>query len=84
MSDAPETKEEMREQLRERSIFTRCQLKKVVNPETGKARIEAECETKKDRDELAALFEEEAILRVKPAAPKLEHEFTTVEELRNE
>jgi hypothetical protein len=75
---APETKEEMKEQLRQRSIFTRCQLKEVDG------HIEAECESKQDRDELAALFEQEAILRVKPAAPKLEHEFTTVEELKNE
>ena len=78
MSERPIS--ELKEELKERSLFHRCQLKIVTSPD-GKRHIEAECETKKDRDELAAAFEEEAILRVKPAVPKLEHEFTTVEEL---
>lgn len=54
-----------------RSIFDRCQLKGVIGPD-GKPHIEGVCDTKEDRDELALHFEQEAILRVKPAAPVIE------------
>lgn len=42
-----------------------CQLEVTTDPD-GKKHFEATCLTKADRDELAALFEEEAILRVNP------------------
>lgn len=41
-------------------LTERCEIKIVDG------HIEAECDTKDDRDELAKVFEEEAILRVKP------------------
>lgn len=39
---------------------------KVVTTEDGKKHFEIECKSKKDREEVAAIFEEEAILRVNP------------------
>jgi hypothetical protein len=39
---------------------------KVVTTVDGKKHFEIECGSKKDRDEVAAVFEEEAILRVNP------------------
>jgi len=48
-------------------LLDRCDIKIVDG------HIEAECLTKEDRDELAAAFEEEAILRIKPkVAPETE------------
>jgi hypothetical protein len=48
-------------------LLDRCQITIVDG------HIEAECLTKDDREELAAAFEEEAILRVKPkVAPQTE------------
>ncbi|GAH99586.1 unnamed protein product [marine sediment metagenome] len=47
--------------------FTICGCKgKVVTTEDGKKHFEIECKSKADREEVAALFEEEAILRVNP------------------
>jgi len=47
--------------------FTICGCKgKVVTTEDGKKHFEIECKTKKDREEVATIFEEEAILRVNP------------------
>ena len=47
--------------------FTICGCKgKVVTTEDGKRHFELECKGKKERDEVAALFEEEVILRVNP------------------
>lgn len=43
-------------------LLARCRLTIVDG------HIEAECDEKEDRDELAAAFEQEAILRVKPKA----------------
>jgi len=39
---------------------------KVVTTVDGKKHFEIECGSKKDRDEVAAIFEEEAILRINP------------------
>jgi len=49
-----------------------CQLVIVTDP-NGKKHIEATCLTKEARDELAAILEEEAVLRVNPKV-KLEDE----------
>jgi len=47
--------------------FTICGCKgTVVTAEDGKRHIELECKSKSDRDEAAAIFEEEIILRVNP------------------
>jgi len=47
--------------------FTICGCQgKVVTTEDGKKHFEIECKSKADREEVAALFEEEAILRVNP------------------
>ena len=43
-----------------RDLLERCQLKIVAG------HFEADCESNEDRDELAAVFGEEAILRVRP------------------
>ena len=52
-----------------RPLLDRCQITIVDG------HIEAECLTKEDRDELAAAFEEEAILRVQPkVAPATEEQ----------
>ena len=40
----------------------------VTTDATGKKHFEGTCLTKEDRDELAALFDEEAILRINPKA----------------
>jgi len=42
-----------------------CKLEVVTDPD-GKRHFEATCLSKEARDELAALFEQEAILRVNP------------------
>jgi len=44
-----------------------CQIR-VVTTADGKAHFESDCLSKAARDELAAVFEEEAILRVTPKA----------------
>jgi len=44
----------------EKTLLERCPIKVVDG------HLEADCETKEDRDELAAAFDQEAILRVKP------------------
>ncbi|MBA7707374.1 hypothetical protein ES703_116246 [subsurface metagenome] len=47
--------------------FTVCGCKgTVVTTADGKKHFEIECKSKQDREEVAALFEEEAILRVNP------------------
>jgi len=47
--------------------FTVCGCKVTVETDKeGKAHFEAECLSKEARNELAAIFEEEAILRVNP------------------
>jgi len=47
--------------------FTVCGCKGiVVTTEDGKKHFEIECKSKKDRDEVASVFEEEAILRINP------------------
>jgi len=38
----------------------------IVATEDGKEHFELECKSKKDRDELSAIWEEEAILRINP------------------
>ncbi|GAI61218.1 unnamed protein product [marine sediment metagenome] len=43
----------------------KCKLEVVTDPD-GKRHFEATCQSKEAREELAALFEEEAILRVNP------------------
>lgn len=44
-----------------------CLLKAVTTAE-GKTHFESECLDKESRDQLAAIFEEEAILRITPKA----------------
>jgi len=39
---------------------------RVVTTEDGKRHFELECKSKEDRDEVVAIFEEEAILRINP------------------
>ena len=47
--------------------FTICGCKgRVVTTEDGKKHFEIDCKSKEDRNEVAAIFEEEAILRVNP------------------
>jgi len=47
--------------------FTICGCKgRVVKTEDGKRHFELDCKSKEDRNEVAALFEEEVILRVNP------------------
>ena len=47
--------------------FTICGCKgTIVNTEDGKKHFEIECKSKEDREQIAAIFEEEAILRVNP------------------
>ncbi|MBA7553961.1 hypothetical protein ES705_46567 [subsurface metagenome] len=45
--------------------FGRCKAT-VVTTEDGKRHIELDCQSKKDRDEAAAVLEEESLLRVNP------------------
>ncbi|MBA7546261.1 hypothetical protein ES705_38646 [subsurface metagenome] len=48
-------------------VFTVCSCKgKIVATPDGKKHLEYECPDKATRDELAAILEEESILRVKP------------------
>ena len=50
----------------ERSFqFGRCKANVVTTPD-GKRHIELDCQTKEARDEAAAVFEEEVVLRVNP------------------
>ncbi|MBA7553085.1 hypothetical protein ES705_45670 [subsurface metagenome] len=64
MSDL-KTNEELKAELAQ--SFTICGCKgKVVTTEDGKKHFEIECKSKVDREEVAAIFEEEAILRVNP------------------
>jgi len=44
-----------------------CEIR-VVTTADGKKHFESDCLSKKARDELAAVFEEEAILRITPKA----------------
>jgi len=61
----PKTIEELKAELAH--SFTICGCKgKVVTTEDGKKHFEIECKSKADREEVAAIFEEEAILRVNP------------------
>ena len=39
---------------------------RIVTTEDGKKHLEVECKDKEARDEVAAVFEEEAILRINP------------------
>ena len=62
MPDEPESIE-----YKDRQVFKVCGCQvTVVKDAAGKAHFEAECLSKSDRDELAAIFEEEAVLRVNP------------------
>lgn len=55
------------EQPKELRSFTICGCKgKVVTTEDGKKHFEIECKSKAEREEVAAIFEEEAILRINP------------------
>ena len=55
------------EELKLPTSFTVCGCRgKVVTAEDGKRHIELECKGKKDRDEVAAIFEEEVVLRINP------------------
>ncbi len=53
--------------LKPKTSFTvcGCKLEVVTDPE-GKKHFEATCQSKGARDELASIFEQEAILRVNP------------------
>ena len=47
--------------------FTVCGCKGiVVTTEDGKKHFEIECKSKEDREQVAAIFEEEAVLRINP------------------
>ncbi|MBA7553354.1 hypothetical protein ES705_45945 [subsurface metagenome] len=45
--------------------FGRCKANVVTTPD-GKRHIELDCQTKEARDEAAAVFEEEVVIRVNP------------------
>jgi len=61
----PKTIEELKAELAQ--SFKICGCKgRVVTAEDGKKHIEVDCKSKEDREEVAALLEEEAILRVDP------------------
>ena len=65
----PKTIEELKEELKAELAqnFTVCGCRgKIVTTEDGKKHFELECKSKGDRDQVAALFEEEVILRVNP------------------
>lgn len=50
-----------------KSVFTICGCKAtIVTAPDGKRHIEADCPDKSARDEAAAIFEEEILLRVNP------------------
>jgi len=65
-----ETLEKWQEKTAELKLpttFTICGCKgKVVTTEDGKKHLELECLSKQAREELAAILEEEAILRINP------------------
>ena len=62
MPDEPEKVEYKGEQ-----VFKVCGCRVIVKRDAeGKAHFEAECLSKEARDELAAIFEQEAILRINP------------------
>jgi len=62
MPDEPESIE-----YKGRQVFKvgNCQVT-VVKDAAGKSHFEGECLSKEARDELAAIFEEEAVLRINP------------------
>ena len=64
MSDEPETIESKGEVV---GKIGGCEII-VSTTADGKKHFEATCASKGDRDELAAIFDEEAILRVNPKA----------------
>ncbi len=54
-------------ELKKPRTFTICGCKgTMVTDSEGRRHIELECRSKKDRDEAAAVFEEEVVLRVNP------------------
>ncbi len=58
---------EKTEELKLPGSFTVCGCRgRIVTTEDGKRHFELDCKSKEDRDEVAALFEEEVILRVNP------------------
>jgi len=65
MSDEPKTIDELKAELAQ--SFTICGCKgTIVTTQDGKKHFEIECKSKEDREQVAAIFEEEAILRVNP------------------
>lgn len=55
------------EELKLPDSFTICGCRgTVVTTDDGKRHIELECKSKVDREQVAAIFEEEVILRVNP------------------
>ncbi|GAH95326.1 unnamed protein product [marine sediment metagenome] len=59
--------DDLAKELKLPKVFTVCGCKgTVVTTEDGKKHFEIECKSKKDREEVAAIFEEEVILRVNP------------------
>ncbi len=62
MTEKPETIE-----YKGQKVFTVCGCKgEIVTTTDGKRHLEYSCPDKATRDELAAILEEESILRVKP------------------
>jgi len=53
---------------------------KIVTTEDGKKHFEIECKDKEARDEVAAVFEEEAILRISPRVAREENQEEIPEE----
>jgi len=62
MPDEPETLEHKGQVI---GSVGKCRIR-VVTTADGKKHFESDCLDKKARDELAAIFEEEAILRINP------------------
>jgi len=61
-----ELTKELTEELK-RQRFTICGCRgRIVTTEDGKRHFELDCKSKEAREEMAALFEEEVILRVNP------------------
>jgi len=59
--------DDLAKELKLPNSFTVCGCKgTVVTTQDGKKHFEIECKSKKDREEVAAIFEEEVILRVNP------------------
>jgi len=61
----PKTVEELKADLARSFTISGCKGT-IVTTQDGKKHFEVECKSKADREEVAALFEEEAILRVNP------------------